>query len=108
MINSHVIYKFTVNDDKTLKLKFRIAPHCNENSLRDYLITDCCMCSPTGIRIVLLTSALFKWRLTLLDALTAFLQTGDAERDVYVIHPRQCRDRRFYCLLIAAAYGLVN
>ena len=108
VINSHVIYKVKINDDQTLKLKDRIAPHGNEDSLRSVLKSDCSMCSPTGVRIVIMISSLFGWRIHKLDALTAFLQTGAAERDVYVVPRRECRDRRFLWLLLAAAYGLVN
>lgn len=43
-----------------------------------------------------------------MDIKSAFLQTGLAERDVYVVPPRECSRRRFLCLLLTAAYGLVN
>lgn len=39
---------------------------------------------------------------------TAFLQTASSQHEVYVIHPRQCSDRRFMWLLDTAAYGLFN
>lgn len=50
------------------------------------------MCSPVGMRILLSTATKQKWRLTKLDVKTAFLQTGQAERDVYVIPPRESDD----------------
>ncbi len=49
-----------------------------------------------------------KWPLAKIDFVNAFLQTGDAKRDVYVIPPRECRRRSSYWLLLTSAYGLVN
>lgn len=43
------------------------------------------------------------------DVKSAFLQTGDAVRDVYVISPYESADRgRFHFLLLFGAYELVN
>ena len=46
--------------------------------------------------------------LTKIDFTSAYLQTGDARRDVYVVPPRECSDRTKYWLLLTAAYGLCN
>lgn len=108
IISSHVIYKVKMNDDATLKLKARIAPHGNEDSDKDQMRTDCCMCSPLGIRVVISVSVYKKWRIIRIDVKTAFLQTGRASRKVYVIPPRECRQRDVLWLLLAAAYGLEN
>jgi len=62
----------------------------------------------TGIQMLLSIASLMKWPLSKIDFTSAFLQTGNAERDVYVIPPRECGDRSKYWLLLTAAYGLVN
>ena len=108
IIGSHGIFKMKTNDDGSLKLKARIALHGNEDSQKAEMKTDCCICSPTGIRIVVMVAAFFGWCLNLLDSLTAFLQTGDASRLVYVIPRKEYKDRRFVWLLLVAVYGLVN
>lgn len=108
VISSHTIYKIKFNDDKSLKLKARIAPHGNEDSLKNDLRSECCMCSPSGVRIVLSIASLRGWRLSKADVKSAFLQTGKAQRDVYVVPPRESLDRRNRWLLLTAAYGLVN
>lgn len=109
VISSHVIYKVKVNDDKSLKLKARIAPHGNEDSIKNELRSDCAMCPPLGVRIILSIATLFAWILTAIDVKTAFLQTGRAERDVYVIPPTESTDRGSKMwLLLCAAYGLIN
>ena len=108
VISSHVLYKLKINDDNSFKLKARIAPHGNKDSMQSELRSDCCMCSPTGLKIVLMTAAIFKWKLVKADVKNAFLQTGLAERDVYVIPPRESSNRKSLWLLLAAAYGLVN
>lgn len=109
VIFSHVLYMVKVMDDHPLKMKARIAPHKNEDSQRLELRSECFMCSPVGVRALLSTAALRKWRRTKLDVKTAFLQTARASRDVYVVPPRESRDRgKFLWLLLTAAYGLVN
>lgn len=109
VISSHVIYKVKVKDDKSLKLKARIAPHGNENSLKNELKSDFAMCPPLGIRIILSIATIFSWILTAIDVKTAFLQTGQAGRDVYVIPPAKSSDRvPKMWLLLCAAYGLIN
>lgn len=42
IIKSNNIYKVKMNDDKTWKLKARIAPHGNEDSIKDILKSDSC------------------------------------------------------------------
>ena len=108
VIRSHVIYKVQVNDDSSLSLKTRIAPHGNEDSQKRDLRTECCMCPPSGIRIMLAVASMSLWLITKADVKSAFLQTGQAQRDVYVVPPRESNDRSHYWLLLTAAYGLVN
>ena len=108
-MNSHVIYKLKYNDDKTLALKARIAPHGNEDDEKEILTTDCQTCPPTGIRIILSVASLFGWKIKRADAKGAFLKTGKAQRHVYVIPPIESRMRLTHrWLLLVAAYGLVN
>lgn len=81
VINSHVLYKIIHNDDGSLKLKALTASHGNEDDLKDQLYTDCTMCPPNGIRLLQSIASLFGWKIFDVDALTAVLQTGDAEQD---------------------------
>lgn len=109
IIGSHTIYKVKVTDDKSLKLKARIAPHGNEDSDTENLHTECCMCPPIGIRIISTVATVRKWRIIRADAKTSFLQTGPAGREVYVIPPAESNQRHnVFWLLLVAAYGLVN
>lgn len=108
IISSHTLYKLKVNDDSSLKLKARIAPHGNEDSLKTVLRNDCCMCAPMGIRIVLMLASLCGWKVAKADVKSAFLQTGRAARDVYVVPPRESKQKNVLWLLLSAAYGLVN
>jgi len=52
IIGSHTLYKVKHNDDGSLKLKARIAPHGNEDDIKHMLNKDCTICPPTGLRIV--------------------------------------------------------
>lgn len=108
VICSDVIYKLQVRDENDLSLKVRIAPHGNEDSLKHKLRSDCAMCIPVGMLILISTAALHGWRLHKLYVKSAFLQTGNAERDVYVVPPRESSDHgRAQWLLLTPAYGLV-
>ena len=109
VITSHVLYKVKDCDDRKRLMKARIAPHGNKDSEKDGLKTDSTSCPPTGIRALLSNATIHKWPLAKIDFKSAFLQTGDAKRDVYVVPPRECESRsRHYWLLLTAAYGLVN
>ena len=81
------------NDDQSLKLKARIAPHGNEDSDKENLHTEWCMCPPLGIRIISTTATVRGWRIVRADAKSAFLQTGPAERLVYVRPPAESANR---------------
>lgn len=95
-------------DDGCFKLEGRIVPHGNKDRDRDNLKSDSASCSPSGIRILLSTSSIMGWPLAKIDFTSAYLQTGEALRDVFVQPPRECRKRSAYWLLLTAAYGLVN
>ncbi len=109
IISSHVLYKVKILDDGSKSIKARIAPHGNKDKERFNLETDPATCPPTGLRLILSVASLFKWPLVKIDFDSAFLQSGDEKRDVYVKPPLKCGQRsKFYWLLLTAAYGLGN
>lgn len=108
IVRSHVVYKLKVEDDGSLKLKARIAPHGNEDSEMHDLRRDCAMCPPTGMRIIFFMAACKRWRLVKADSKMAFHQTGLANRQVYVHPPKESRRKGELWLLMVAGYGLVN
>lgn len=98
-----------IYDDHSLCLKARIAPHCNVDSLKADMRSDCILCSTVGMRIFQSTATLRRGRLTNFDVKTGFIDTGQAERDVYGIPPREPADKgRCVLLLSTASYGLIN
>eukprot|EP00737_Agarophyton_chilense_P004392 gb/GEZJ01005506.1/.p1 GENE.gb/GEZJ01005506.1/~~gb/GEZJ01005506.1/.p1 ORF type:complete len:142 (-),score=23.29 gb/GEZJ01005506.1/:1729-2154(-) len=100
IIKSHVFYKVKNCDDDSQVLKARIAPHGNKDKDKLNLKTDSATCPSFGIRMLLSVSVLCKWILANIDSKTAFLQTGDTRRDVYVIPLRECFEiKKFYWLL---------
>lgn len=61
------------------------------------------------MRILLSAVSLLQWSLYKLDVKSAFLHTGDAQRDVYVIPPRESSDlRKVLWIFLTASYGLVH
>lgn len=95
-ISSHTIYKIKIVENGSQKLKSRIAPHCNVYSRKDQLKSDCCMCIPVGICIVLSIASINKWTITKSDDKAVFLKTGPAQIDVYVRPPRESKDKMHY------------
>ena len=90
VICSHVLYKVKQNDNGSLKLKARIAPHGNEDDLKNVLSKDCMTCPPTS------NGFSNHWILFLGGPCTelkkaAFLQTGEAQRDVCVRSHRESK-----------------
>ena len=109
IIVSHTLFKIKENDCGQLYLKCRIVPDGNFDAQKKGLRTDSPVCLPTGMRIVCSLATIQKWYLTKIDFQSAFLQSGSATRDVYVLPPNECQHRRaFYWLLLTATYGLVN
>lgn len=64
---SHVIYKVNVADDNVLSLKASIAPHGNEDSIKQELRYYCVMGSPVGMRVLIITALINIWQLYKLD-----------------------------------------
>ena len=89
-------------------MKSRIAPYGNEDEEKANLKTGSSQCAPTGIRIFLSISTIKKWPLSKIKFTSAFLQTGAAKCDVYVVPPREFRCKSFYLLLLTSSYGLVD
>lgn len=101
MISSPVIYKFKLLYDQSLNLKACIATHGNEDS-KKYLRSDCAICLPVGMRIILSLVSIRRWRLSKIDVKTAFLQTGQAQHDVYLL-PLSVK-----VMIVASAYGFCS
>lgn len=73
-----MLYKLKINDDGLLQLKARIAPHGNEDMVKDQMTKTCAGCRPTGIRKLESISELNVWTIYKWDVTEAFLQTGKA------------------------------
>lgn len=87
MIGSNVVYKTKLCDDKILKLKQRIAPHCREDSLIYQLRSDCTMRSLPGSFIPVFTVSINKWHLKTIDVKAVILRKDVAECDIFVMSP---------------------
>lgn len=60
------------------------------------------------MHIIRSTASLRMWVLSKMDVKSAFLQTVRAERDIYVLLPRDSNYRgRSVCPLLSAVYGLI-
>lgn len=91
-------------------MKARIAPHGNEDDLKNKLHKDCSTCSPKVLRIIESVAPRYGWKLYKADVTTAaFLQIRSAQSNVYVRTPKEIKYKTTHLqLLLTAAYGLVN
>ena len=89
-------------------MKARIAPHGNKDHDKHTLKTDSSTGPPVGLRILLSLASMFKWPLAKVNFKSAFLQTGKAQREVFLTPPRKRPDRNCYWLLLTAAFCVVN
>lgn len=64
VISSHTVYKVQIADERFLRLKALITPYCNEDSRKHAHRSDCSICSPVGIRIIVSMAEFRKWRLS--------------------------------------------
>lgn len=108
IISSHTLNKIKIEDDGSLQMKARTFPHGNEEFIKHVMNSNCCMCSPMGIRLTLAITAIRRWTVTKANVKSVFLQTGHADHNVYVCSPRESFDKRHYLLLLPAANGFVN
>lgn len=93
VISSYAIYKIKINDDKSLKPEACLELYGINDSDKKFMKSDCCMCSPIKIRIILSITSLKLWRLARVDVKLAFLHACPAQNDGYVIPLHECRRR---------------
>lgn len=108
IVLSHVLYMIKVEDDESLRLKARIAPHDKEDSDAKNLSFYCCMCSPTVILVLLFVSFYRCWRILKVHMKMAIHQTGPANRKVYVRPLEESRIKNKLWLLVVAGCELIN
>lgn len=89
IISSQKLSKIKVNDDFSLSLKTRIAPHGNGYSVIADMRFHCFMCLPIGVLVVQSNVGLQELRVVKLDVNSAFVLSGPAWCDVYAILPRE-------------------
>lgn len=73
-----------------------------------FLKTNCSFRPLTGVRLLLSIAKIFKWKLTKIGAKISFLQSGDAQRDLYVIPQREIHNKKHYWLLLTSVHDLVS
>lgn len=61
IITNYVIYNVKAEDDGTLKMEARIAPHGNKDKEWESLKTDSSQCPSTGVRILISIATIMKW-----------------------------------------------
>lgn len=89
-------------------MKAKIALHGNNDKGECNIKTHSATSSPLSMRILLSIAVIRRWYLEEIDFKSAFLEFGQAVRDVYGITPRESKERFIYWLLLTTDYGLGN
>lgn len=98
-----MVYKLKWNNDKKLRIKPRIDSHSNKSSKHADFLSECCMCPPVEIWIVLSVSTIEGWHNIHIDFEKDFSPTSPAEREVFVIPLRDSDLKNEIWLVLVAA-----
>lgn len=92
--SSHTNSKITCEENDQVRLRALISTHISANSMKEKLKTYCCIYSPDSIRVVSSFSNLNRLKLAKANVKYAFMNSGSAERNMYVITLRESSDIR--------------
>lgn len=90
MISRHVAYKMKVNGDETLKLQ----ADGNCKNAKDGIRKGSANARFPVIRLMLSLSALMGLRVGTIEISAVYLQPGPVKRDIFVLPPKENRDKR--------------
>ena len=108
IITSHVVYLWKNKGTPRERLKARIVPHGNRDKDRELLRSDSPSMKPEVMRMVCSFAVDMGYDLKAMDIKTAFLQTGELKREVYMKPPKEAQDTKHLWRLLKTAYGLVD
>ena len=108
IVSSHVVYRWKDRNTPRERLKARIVPHGNRDRDREHLRSDSPSMKPEVLRVLCSYAVDMGFDLRAIDIKTAFLRTGQLDREVFVRPPPEATDRQNYWKLLKPAYGLVD
>ena len=82
-----VITEKDINGTKKIKARL-VARGFEEDARAADIRTDSPTCKRYSLRLVLITASMYKWKINSLDVASAFLQSNEIEREIYMCPPK--------------------
>lgn len=88
IISSHAIFKIKESEDDDLQMKARFVLHGNRDREKDEIRKDSAAADMKILRIVLSLGVILNFTFGVADIKGAYMQSGPAQRDIYVRPPK--------------------
>lgn len=108
ILSSHVACRWKDEHTTRERLKARILPHGNRDNDKNLLRADSPSMKPEVLRMMCSFAIDYGCKLKSIDIKTAFLQTGELEREVHVVPPKESGIQNVLGKLLKTVYGLVD
>lgn len=109
LLSTHFVFKLKKSEQGERKLKARLVVHGNRDNEKDEVRKDAIAADMMTTRMVLALGTMMGFTFGVADIKGAYMQSGPARRDIYIIPPAIYKGRqRVYWKLLALAYGVCD
>lgn len=109
LLSTHFVFKIKKTEQDERMLKARLVVHGNRDEEKDEVRKDAIAADMMMTRLVLALGMIMNFSFGVADIKGAFMQSGPAHRDIYIIPPAAYKSRRkVYWKLLALAYGVCD
>lgn len=109
VISSHTLFKVKSHEEDRLEMKARFVLHGNRDKQKDDIRKDSAAADMIVFRLVLSLALILGFIFGIADIKCAYMQSGPANRDIYVRPPKEWKSTRgMLWKLLKLAYGIVE
>lgn len=109
ILSTHFVFRINKSEQGERTLKARLVVHGNRDEEKDEVSKDAIAADMMMTRLVLALGTIMKFSFGVTDIKGAFMQSGPANRDIYIIPPAGYKKKRqIYWKLLALAYGVCD
>lgn len=109
ILSTHFVFNIKKSEQGHRTLKARLVVHGNRDEDKDDVRKDAMAADMMMTRLVIALGTIMRFTFGVADIKGAFMQSGPAQRDIYIIPPATYRERRrVYWKLLALAYGICD
>lgn len=109
LLSTHFVFKIKKSENGERNLKARLVVHGNRDDEKDDVRKDAIAADMTTTRLVLALGMIMNFTFGVADIKGAYMQSGPAHREIFIIPPAAYKKRRrVYWKLLALAYGVCD